>query len=398
MWRRIAPARLAVVESLQPTHGLDCVKRCVMKAITVHPGSRQVKILDHKEPKLEKPTDVKLRVLDVGVCGTDKEICQFEYGTPPKGDDYLVLGHECLGEVVETGSDVAGLKAGDLVVPMVRRPCGKPECIACANGRQDYCYTGGFTERGIKEQHGYMTELIVDSARYMNRVPRELRDVGVLVEPLTIAEKGLEQLWKVQQRFPWSGDESGKASSGANAVVLGAGPVGLLGAMALILAGFKTYVYSRAAKPNEKADLVESIGARYVSSKTDSVEQLAEQVGNIDVIYEAIGQSGTSYELMKALGTNGVFIFTGVPPQHGGGKVDTDLIMRNMVLKNQVVLGTVNAGKSTFEAAIRDLAILKDRWPAPTNALLTGRFPIEEHGELLLGNPSGIKNCIAIGS
>ena len=369
-----------------------------MKAITVHPRSRQVKILDHQEPKLEKPTDVKLRVLDVGVCGTDKEICQFEYGTPPAGDDYLVLGHECLGEVVETGSEVEGLKSGDLVVPMVRRPCGKPGCVACANGRQDYCYTGGFTERGIKEQHGYMTELIVDSARYMNRVPRELRDVGVLVEPLTIAEKGLEQLWKVQQRLPGPAGESGKAPAGANAVVLGAGPVGLLGAMALILAGFKTYVYSRAPKPNEKADLVESLGARYVSSKTDSVEQLAEQVGNIDVIYEAIGQSGTSYDLMRVLGTNGVFIFTGVPPQHGGGKVDTDLIMRNMVLKNQVVLGTVNAGKSTFEAAIRDLATFKDRWPEPTKALLTGRFPMEQHAELLLGNPSGIKNCIAIGS
>ena len=369
-----------------------------MRAITVHPASREVKIVDHREPKLEKPTDVKVRVLDVGVCGTDKEICQFEYGTPPKGDDYLVIGHECLGEVVETGPEVKNVKAGDLVVPMVRRPCGKQTCPACANGRQDYCYTGGFTERGIKEQHGYMTELIVDSARYMNPVPRELRDVGVLVEPLTIAEKGLEQLWAVQERLPWSTGERGKAAAGANAVVLGAGPVGLLGAMALMLAGFKTYVYSRAPKPNEKADLVESIGATYVSSKTDPVEKLAEKVGNIDVVYEAIGQSGTSYELMKVLGTNGVFIFTGVPPQHGGGKVDTDLIMRNMVLKNQVVLGTVNAGKSTFEAAIRDLTIFKQRWPEPTKALLTGRFPMEEHRDLLLGNPSGIKNCIAIGN
>src|SRR5882724_1245911 len=251
MWRKVHPSH-------------DRRGGVVMKAITVHPRSREVKILDHEEPKLERPSDVKVRVLDVGVCGTDKEICQFEYGIPPHGDDYLVLGHECLGEVVETGSDVAGLKAGDLVVPMVRRPCGKAECIACANGRQDYCYTGGFTERGIKEQHGYMTELIVDSAKYMNRVPRELRDVGVLVEPLTIAEKGLEQLWKVQQRFPWPSGESGKAAPGANAVVLGAGPVGLLGAMALVLAGFKTYVYSRAPKPNEKANLVESIGARYV--------------------------------------------------------------------------------------------------------------------------------------
>src|ERR1041384_497058 len=134
MWRRMARRG----ESRSTPRFRLRRKRCVMKAITVHPRSRQVKILDHQEPKLEKPTDVKLRVLDVGVCGTDKEICQFEYGTPPAGDDYLVLGHECLGEVVETGSEVEGLKSGDLVVPMVRRPCGKPGCVACANGRQDY--------------------------------------------------------------------------------------------------------------------------------------------------------------------------------------------------------------------------------------------------------------------
>src|SRR3989442_958956 len=160
-----------------------------MKAIAVFPGKREIRLVDHPEPKISKPSDVKLRILEVGICGTDKEICAFEYGTPPDGSDYLVIGHESLGEVVEVGSRVSRVKIGDLVVPMVRRPCPHDTCLACRSGRQDFCYTGDFTERGIKMQHGFMTEFIVDDEHYMNVVPRELRDVAVLVEPLTIAEK-----------------------------------------------------------------------------------------------------------------------------------------------------------------------------------------------------------------
>src|SRR2546428_10905277 len=133
-----------------------------MKAVAVIPKSREVKLVDHQPPKISTPTDVKLRMLEVGVCGTDKEICAFEYGTPPSGSDYLVLGHESLGEVVEVGSGVTSLKLGDLVVTMVRRPCDRADCFACRAGRQDFCYTGGFKERGIKEAHGFMAEFVVD--------------------------------------------------------------------------------------------------------------------------------------------------------------------------------------------------------------------------------------------
>src|SRR5438552_4343030 len=170
-----------------------------MKAIAVFPGRREVKLIEQEHPTLRAPTDVKLRMLDVGVCGTDREIAAFQYGTPPAGSEHLVIGHESLGEVVEVGSAVSRVKVGDLVVPMVRRPCPHESCLACRSGRQDFCYTGDFTERGIKMQHGFMTQLIVDDEQYMHVVPRELREVAVLVEPLTIAEKGITQLGQIQQ-------------------------------------------------------------------------------------------------------------------------------------------------------------------------------------------------------
>lgn len=369
-----------------------------MKAVAVFPGKQEVSLIEDEPPKISAPVEVRLRMLEVGICGTDREICAFQYGTPPPGFEYLVIGHESLGEVIEVGPEVSHLQVGDLVVPMVRRSCPHARCLACRSGCQDFCYTGDFTERGIKEAHGFMTEFVVDEEKYMNSVPRELREVAVLVEPLTIAEKALTQTWQVQQRLPWAcPTEPGKGRGHCHrAVVLGAGPVGLLGAMALVNAGFETYVYSRSPTPNLRADLVKSIGATYVSSETDSVEQFAGRVGNIDLVYEAAGASGISFELLKVLGTNGVFVFTGVPGRKAPIEVDADLIMRNLVLKNQVVFGTVNAGRDAFEAAVRDLGIFMTHWPDAVRSLLTGRYPIAAYRDLLLGKPGGIKNVIAL--
>jgi threonine dehydrogenase-like Zn-dependent dehydrogenase len=286
------------------------------------------------------------------------------------------------------------LKPGDLVVTMVRRPCPHATCVACRSGRQDFCFTGDFSERGIKGLDGFMTEQVVDDERYMHLVPRELRPVAVLVEPLTIAEKALLQVAQVQQRLPWACPDSGQAHACRNAVVLGAGPVGLLGAMALRAAGFDTAVYSRERVPNPKAELVTAIGGRYFSSEDTSLEALAAAVGNIDLVYEATGASTLAFEAMKVLGTNGVFVFTGVPGRKAPIEVDTDVIMRNLVLKNQVVFGTVNAGHEAFEAAIRDLTLFQQRWPQAVRALITGRHPVETYHELLTGPLTGIKNVL----
>lgn len=229
-----------------------------MRAIAVFPSTREVKLIDIEPPRINAPVEAKIRILDVGVCGTDREICTFEYGTPPLRFDFLILGHESLGEVVEVGAAVSGLVPGDIVVTSVRRPCVHEYCPACTSARADFCYTGDFTERGIKQAHGFMTEFVVDDFRNMNSVPRTLRDVGVLVEPLTIAEKALGQIWSVQQRLPWVCPHSKDHGLGHchTAVVLGAGPVGLLGAMTLVGQGFDTYVYSREPEGDAKSKLV----------------------------------------------------------------------------------------------------------------------------------------------
>jgi glucose 1-dehydrogenase len=368
-----------------------------MKAVAVFPGTRETKIIEREPPRLSEPDQVALRILDIGICGTDKEICSFAYGTPPPGDDYLIIGHESLAEVAEVGPAVSRLRVGDLVVPSVRRPCPHPECRACRSGHQDYCYTGDFSERGIKEAHGYMAEYVVDYERYMNPVPPGLRDIAVLAEPLTIAEKAIAQVsWMMRQRPPWNdpgtpGEERGK---GLSALVLGIGPVGLLGAMTLVTAGFTTYVYSREQPPSPRIDLVAAIGATYVSSQTETFAGLAAQIGNIDLIYEAVGQSHFALEALRVLGTNGIFVLTGVPGLQAFIEADPARLMRDMVLKNQVLLGTVNAGPEAFASALRNLGAFRRRWPAAVQTLIAGRYPPEQASELILGRPAGIKSVI----
>jgi threonine dehydrogenase-like Zn-dependent dehydrogenase len=368
-----------------------------MRAVAVFPGPRVVKVIEQEAPRIAEPDQVMLRMLDIGICGTDKEICSFEYGTPPPGDDHLVIGHESLAEVVEVGSAVERLRAGDLVVSTVRRPCPHPGCLACRSGHQDYCYTGDFSERGIKEAHGYMAEYVVDRERYMNLVPPGLREIAVLAEPLTIAEKALAQIfWIMQNRPPWLDPQApaGERGRGLSALVLGIGPVGLLGAMTLATAGFSTYVYSRELPPHPRIDLVDAIGATYVSSQATTFPELAERMGNIDLIYEAVGHSHFALQALPVLGTNGIAVLTGVPGLQAFVETDPASTMRNMVLKNQMLLGTVNAGPDAFAAALRDLDAFRQRWPAAVRTLIAGRFPAEQAPELILGRPAGIKSVI----
>jgi threonine dehydrogenase-like Zn-dependent dehydrogenase len=368
-----------------------------MQAIGVIPSRHEVRLVDQPPTQIAQDAQVKIRSLEVGICGTDKEICSFVYGSPPEGSEFLVLGHESLGEVVEVGTGVSRFKRGDLVVPSVRRPCQHQECLPCRNGRQDFCATGDFTERGIKMRHGYMTECYVELERYLTPMPAALRDVGVLTEPLTVAQKGIAQAFEVQQRLPWvlSRDPK-KPGDGLRAVVLGAGPVGILGAMALIVRGFKTYVYSRSPKPNKKAELVEAIGAEYISSRVENPRQLAERVGNIDLVYEAVGAGQISFEVLQVLGINGIFIFTGIPTPRPAVSIEADQINRNLVLKNQVALGTVNASLEHFQNAVDDLGEFARRWPQQLRAVITGRYSIASYRELLLGDPDGIKNVITL--
>jgi glucose 1-dehydrogenase len=368
-----------------------------MKAVAVWPARRRIGVMERAAPTIDSDTSVLLRVLDVGVCGTDAEICRFDYGgTPPAGEEYLVVGHEALGQVIETGSSVSRLRPGDLAVPLVRRPCSRPECAACRAGHPDFCETGAYIERGIVGAHGFLAEQVVEDERYLIPVAPEIRGVGVLTEPLTIAEKGLRQFLEVRRRLPWleraTDDE---LMVGRHALVLGAGPVGLLGCMLLMLRGFRVTAYSRGPLGSPKAAVVESLGATYLSSSAVTVAEVAKRMGGIDLIYEGAGASQLAFDALEQLGANGVFVFTGVPGRKHRIEISGDAIMRNLVLRNQTVLGTVNAARVDFDSAVADLARIRKTWPGALEALITGRYPMERFCERAAGG-HGIKDVIAV--
>ncbi len=371
-----------------------------MRAVAVFPKAKQVKLIEIDSPKLSSPSHVLIQMLRVGVCGTDREIAQFQYGTPPKTDPYLVLGHESLGRVIQVGKNVKKIREGDLVVPTVRRPCPQP-CISCAYHESDMCYTGDFVERGIKEAHGYMTEQIVEHEDFLAKVPPHLEAIGVLLEPLTISEKAARQILLVQQRLHWEcaiTDRGRKTLDCRNALVLGAGPVGILAALVLAAKGIKTHVVSMEEETHPKIKMIRSMDIGYFQASRHTPETIAQELKNVDVIFEAAGSSKLSFQFLPALGVNGIYVLSGVPGLHKGFVIDEDFIMRNMVLKNQVLLGTVNANITAFENGIAHLNEFDKKYPKQMRQLITHRFGLAQFEAALgLDDPGRIKVVLEIG-
>jgi threonine dehydrogenase-like Zn-dependent dehydrogenase len=304
------------------------------------------------------------------------------------GREALVLGHEALGEVVDVGLSVARLKRGDLVALTVRRPCNEAACVACRAGRQDFCVTGNFKERGIKEADGFMTELVVEDERYLVPVPRALADVAVLVEPLTIGAQASVQLEAILRRYPWE-------PTGLRALVLGAGPIGLLGAMMLVARGIDTVVYSLEDFDSERGRLVRSFGGEYASARDTSLSELPARVGPRDIVFEAVGTARVAFGALAALAPNGVFIFSGIPGARKPIEIELDAIMRRIVLNNQVLFGTVNASRFAFEAAVRQLEQFLVLFPDAVRGLITERSKLED-APAMLRRGGGIKQVVSL--
>src|SRR5246500_1817181 len=269
-----------------------------MKAISVFPGKpNSVHVAELPKPSLEQVPNgrgVLVKVLRVGVDGTDKEINAAEYGAAPEGYEFLVTGHEGFGVVEQVGANVTELKAGDYVVATVRRPGNS---IYDLIGTNDMTTDDTYYERGINLRHGYLTEYYVDDAEYIVKVPKGLKHVGVLLEPTTVVEKGIHQAYEIQRRL--------KVWRPRKAAVMGAGTIGLLATMVLRLKGLDVTTFARTTKPYLNADLIEELGARYVSTKETSILEGGKNFGPFDVIFEATGNSGVVFDSMQALGKNG---------------------------------------------------------------------------------------------
>lgn len=356
-----------------------------MKAISVFPGKPgSAHLADLTRPSVNDVPNgrgVLVKVLRVGVDGTDKEINAAEYGAAPSGYDFLVIGHEGFGRVESVGPNVTELKAGDYVVATVRRP-GKS--IYDLIGTNDMTTDDVYYERGINLRHGFLTEYYVDDAEFIVKVPQGLKHVGVLLEPFTVVQKGIHQAYEIQRRL--------KVWHPKRAAVMGAGTIGLLATLALRLRGIEVTTFGRTEKPYLNAELLEAIGSRYVSTVNVPIVEAARDFGPYDIIFEATGNSGVVFDSMQALGKNGVLVLSSVT---GGDKmiqVPADRINLEFVLGNKVMVGTVNANREYFEMGVRDMAQAEAEYPEWLSKLLTDPVPgLENYQQLFkkLTSPNG---------
>ena len=356
-----------------------------MKAIAVVPGRpNSVHLAELAKPSLSDVPGgrgVLVKVLRVGVDGTDKEINAAEYGAAPDGYDFLVIGHEGFGQVEAVGPNVSFVRPGDFVVATVRRP---GHSIYDAIGLQDMTTDTEYFERGINLRHGYLTEYYVEDERFVVKIPGALAEVGVLLEPMTVAQKGISQAYEIQRRL--------KVWRPARAAVMGTGTLGLLAALALRLRGLDVTTFGRTSRPYPNADLVEAIGARYVNTSERPIEDAARAFGPFDLIFEGTGASAVVFESMLALAKNGVLVLTSIT---GGGHtltIPADRINLEFVLGNKVAVGSVNASREHFESGVRDMAQAEAEYPGWLGQLLTDRVHgLENYRDLFakLDNPNG---------
>ena len=344
-----------------------------MKAITIEPHvAGSARLEEIPEPGVDDGS-VLVEAIAVGVCGTDVELVEGKYGWAPPGKSRLVLGHESLGRVLDPGAS-RSLKRGDLVAGIVRRPDPVP-CPNCAVGEWDMCRNGKYTERGIKEIDGFMSERWRVEPEFVMRVDPALGLLGVLLEPATVVAKAWEQVARVGQRAFWEPRV---------VLVTGAGPIGLLAALLGVQRGLEVHVMDR-VESGPKPDLVRALGATYHAGTVESTGL------EPDVIVECTGVGQVISDSVHAIGAGGVLCLTGV----GSGGRTTGLttadVAAEMVLQNNVVVGTVNANKRHWYNGAEALARADRGW---LGRLITRRERPENFARALERQPDDIKVVI----
>jgi glucose 1-dehydrogenase len=369
-----------------------------VKAVAIRPGEPDsLHLRELPQPSLDEiagRAGVRLEVLQVGLCATDRDLLEGHYGAPPTGADHLVIGHECLGRVTEVGLVAAAtseLRPGQLVVPTIRRAGVSPYDQA---GRQDLSTDAELTERGISLRHGYLTEEVVEGYTELIPVPDALAEVAVLSEPMACVRKGLRQADEVGARL--------RLWEPRRALVLGAGPIGLLTVLELRLRGYASTCVARTPAPTRSSQLVERLGGRYVSTADGDLDGVTARHGPFDLVVEATGAPALLFPAAHALAPNGILVLLSVTS--GSSHVDVDAARFNqaLVLRNRVIVGSVAAAREDFEAAVALLA-QADATPGLKgwlSSLITTRiegFDLPAIGSALQDG-GGIKSVVEIAS
>ena len=338
-----------------------------MQALVVRPGeAHTTRVADVPQPPV-RGGEVALRTLEVGVCGTDREISEGLFGVAPEGDDFLVLGHEFLGAVERDGH---GFTRGDLVTAIVRRSCS--HCLACREGAPDSCLTGDYNERGITRLHGFAREIVAEDPAQLIGIPRSLGRLGVLAEPTSICERGIRHARSIGGRQPWELQR---------ALVIGAGAIGMLSTYLLRLADIEVWTAARSRADDPRAELAAASGARYVSTVAQPLTSLREEVGGFDLVVEATGDAQVMIDSVGMLRRSGVACLLGIDPRNRPIELDSRVIGVDAILENRVVFGSVNANRMDWLAAVESLDRARERWPDVLQEFVGLRVPLDRFAE-----------------
>ena len=336
-----------------------------MQGLVTVPGAPgSTRVADVAAPRAEDQR-VLVRPLEVGVCGTDREIAEGQFGIAPDGEEALVLGHEMVG-VVEQGGH--GFAPGDLVTATVRRSCGR--CAACAAGAPDSCDTGDYLERGITGLHGFAAELVAEAPEHLVPVPTTLGRLGVLAEPASVCERGLRHVRAIGARQPWGP---------RRALVVGTGAIGMLTTYLLRMDGHEVWTADRSREDEAKWRLVEASGARAVATDTTAPAELAADVGGFDVVVEAAGDAQVMLDTLALLRRNGVACILGIDGRPRDVAIDGRVLGVDAVLGNRAIFGSVNAHRVDWTAAVTHLDAARARWPEALEAFVGLRVGLDAY-------------------
>lgn len=334
-----------------------------MLGLVTTPGQAHSTAVEELPDPSAGPGELLLETLEVGVCGTDREISEGTFGVAPPGGERLLLGHEFLGEVRADGH---GFARGDLVTATVRRSCER--CEACREGSPDACHTGDYFERGITKLDGFASELATERAEHLVPVPPSLGRLGVLAEPASVCARAIRHARAVGERQPWRTER---------ALVIGPGAIGMITTFFLRLDGFEVWVAGRSPAPNPKAQLAEACGARYVSTAETPAPVLAEETGGFDLVVEAAGDAQVMLDTLALLRHNGVACLLGVDGSRRTISLDGPVLGVDTILQNRALLGSVNAHARDWEAAVENLDRARARWPDALEEFVGLRVPVD---------------------
>ncbi|OQP59233.1 alcohol dehydrogenase [Niastella vici] len=355
-----------------------------MKAVSLVPHTTNISLKDIDEPQISSPNDIKIKVLQGGICGTDREEAEGGRADAPAGKHELVIGHEMFGVVVETGSEVKAVSPGDYGLFTVRRGCGA--CEACLKDRPDMCFSGRYTERGIRGADGFQTEFVVDQERYFIKVPGEIKHLGVLTEPMSVAAKAIDEALIIQQARLHGIIPAENWLKGRKALVAGLGPIGLLAAFALRLQGANVIGLDIVDENSLRANILKEIGGIYIDGRVVKTTDVDDACGEVDFVFEATGITQLQLQLIDTLAVNGIYVATGIPAGDRPLTIMAGEILQQLVLKNQILLGSVNASMLHYRMAVDYLQKSRETWPGVIEKVITNKIPYSRFQEAIFSH------------